>query len=575
MPRQLIYTSAPRGLTPGQSGYCTVARSRDLREALIPRIEKLSYYTPEANGGAVASTAICAHRILDLRGTHFHVLSRIVDAGLDFTKRRSFLAHHLIFEPGELAASAAPAEIFLHWRGWVESWTGDPQWLEDNRPVPAASGRECEIAKADVWVTGEEADRKKFLQTLVEVGADWNITFTNCFQPGDHADDFDIKAAWPNTAGYEEAVRQNAVFVRIEELPRRLKAAAATFLVATPQVETVSTGAAAVEPTKQRRLRFVKIGMAVALFGTVLMMFRARPPQTPLVATPSVSFVAKPDPLAAQLDVLLPRRPTWISVGDAPAMVAPLRELMGELRANEVFTKDLTCTVQTNLLKPPIGATLFADPQRNVLRVGDVEIATREGVEVKTDLRESFAVEIPGRFRLMVIQEPVELSKTYLRFGSEVQPQETFGERVHAIELPPAAQWALRPLVKNGDAMGEAAREFGIVPSTILDLSAVQARAAEVIAGKEAKVRGYEEERAKLADEQRKLLTDPQTAENSKKKERLRALELAIPKAREELEALRAKAAAIPTDAKSVDRFALFLCLSNVNTEIFRFSDTR
>ena len=76
MPRQLIYTSAPRGLTPGQSGYCTVARSRDLREALIPRIEKLSYYTPEANGGAGA--VICAHRILDLRGTHFHVLSRIV-----------------------------------------------------------------------------------------------------------------------------------------------------------------------------------------------------------------------------------------------------------------------------------------------------------------------------------------------------------------------------------------------------------------------------------------------------------------------------------------------------------------
>ncbi|HUS33838.1 MAG TPA: hypothetical protein VM680_00665, partial [Verrucomicrobiae bacterium] len=198
MPRQLIYTSAPRGLTPGQSGYCTVARSRDLREALIPRIEKLSYYTPEGNSSAV----ICAHRILDLRGMHFHVLSRIVDAGLDFTKRRSFLAHHLIFEPDELPASASPAEIFLQWKGWVESWTGDPQWLEDNRPVPAtATGRECEIAKADVWVTGDETGRKNFLQSLVEAGADWNITFTNCFQPGDHADDFDIKAAWPSTAG--------------------------------------------------------------------------------------------------------------------------------------------------------------------------------------------------------------------------------------------------------------------------------------------------------------------------------------------------------------------------------------
>jgi hypothetical protein len=36
---------------------------------------------------------------------------------------------------------------------------------------------------------------------------------------------------------------------------------------------------------------------------------------------------------------------------------------------------------------------------------------------------------------------------------------------------------------------------------------------------------------------------------------------------------LRAKAAAIPRDAARIDRFALFLCLSNVNTEVFRFID--
>src|SRR5438067_10215903 len=76
MPQQLIYTSAPRGLLPGQSGYCTVARSRDLREGLVPKLEKLSYYTPEANHNPI----ICAHRTVELRGTKFHVLTRIVDA---------------------------------------------------------------------------------------------------------------------------------------------------------------------------------------------------------------------------------------------------------------------------------------------------------------------------------------------------------------------------------------------------------------------------------------------------------------------------------------------------------------
>ena len=41
---QLIFTSAPRTLSAGQSGYGTVARSADLREGLAQRLEQLSYY---------------------------------------------------------------------------------------------------------------------------------------------------------------------------------------------------------------------------------------------------------------------------------------------------------------------------------------------------------------------------------------------------------------------------------------------------------------------------------------------------------------------------------------------------
>jgi hypothetical protein len=44
MPWQLIYTSAPRGLLSGQSGFCTVARSADLRTALVQRLEQISSY---------------------------------------------------------------------------------------------------------------------------------------------------------------------------------------------------------------------------------------------------------------------------------------------------------------------------------------------------------------------------------------------------------------------------------------------------------------------------------------------------------------------------------------------------
>ncbi len=34
MPLQLVFTSAPQGLTPGRSGYCTVARHRAVPDRL-------------------------------------------------------------------------------------------------------------------------------------------------------------------------------------------------------------------------------------------------------------------------------------------------------------------------------------------------------------------------------------------------------------------------------------------------------------------------------------------------------------------------------------------------------------
>jgi hypothetical protein len=570
MPRQLIYTSAPRGLTPGQSGYCTVARSRDLREALIPRIEKLSYYTPKSN----SSPIICAHRILDLRGTHFHVLSRIVDAGLDFTRRRSFLAHHLIFDPAEIQTAATPAEIFLNWQGWLRDWDGDPAWLDDNRALPERSPRECAIAKADVWVTGD--DPRSFVQALMRMGADWSITFTNYFQPGDHADDFDIKAAWPNTAGYEEARRLDAAFIRIEDAPR--VETRAPEIVSAPQQPEAASPAAAEQPQRKRApFRLWKVGAATALVVAVGMMFFNRPQMPPPI--PQLApVVMKQDPLLAELQVLFPPRRTWITSPDAPMAVAPLNELMAKLRANEVFTKDLACTIQTNLLKTPISAKLFADAERGVLRLsapntGVVEIGADDELAVKTELDDSFAVEIPGRFRLMVIQQPIELPLKFLKIAKTVELQPSLAERLQRAQVAQRAQWTLRPIVKNKDVFADAAEDFAIVPATILDLSELHSHVEQVIARNKAKLRGLENEQAKLADEQRKLLTDPQTPENSKKKDRLRALDLAISKARQELQSLRANADAIPKDANQIDRFALFLCLSNVNTEIFRFSD--
>lgn len=130
MPQQLIYTSAPRGLVAGRSGYCTVARSASMREVLMLQLERFSYYHHLSLSGG-KERPIFAYRIVDIRGSRFHVLSRIQDAGLDFTGRTNFIAHHLVFAPEEIRQYATPPVIFREWKGWVTSWSKEPGMLED------------------------------------------------------------------------------------------------------------------------------------------------------------------------------------------------------------------------------------------------------------------------------------------------------------------------------------------------------------------------------------------------------------------------------------------------------------
>lgn len=129
MPQQLIYTSAPRGVVAGRSGHCTVARSAAMRDALMLQLEKFSYYQHLSLSGGQERPIYCC-RLLDLRGSRYHILTRIQDAGLDFTGRTNFLAHHLVFIPEEIRQFASPPVILRNWSGWMNSWTNDPELFE-------------------------------------------------------------------------------------------------------------------------------------------------------------------------------------------------------------------------------------------------------------------------------------------------------------------------------------------------------------------------------------------------------------------------------------------------------------
>jgi hypothetical protein len=127
-----------------------------MREALMLQLEKLSYYQHlSLSGGQERQIYSC--RVLDIRGSRFHVLSRIQDVGLDFTNRTNFLAHHLVFTPEEIRQFSSPPVILRSWSGWVKTWNQEPQMLENEDWSGLANISGVVSVPATTWqqVTGD------------------------------------------------------------------------------------------------------------------------------------------------------------------------------------------------------------------------------------------------------------------------------------------------------------------------------------------------------------------------------------------------------------------------------------
>lgn len=138
MPRQLIYTSAPHLLESGKTGFGTVARSKGLSPRLVRLLERISQLPrncPEENPGAVFT-----YRVVETDGKPYHVLSRLVCSGADYSGRTNHLAHHLICTQEEVdvlmrhTSGPTPAGLILALSAadfWKNQWTAAPAYLPD------------------------------------------------------------------------------------------------------------------------------------------------------------------------------------------------------------------------------------------------------------------------------------------------------------------------------------------------------------------------------------------------------------------------------------------------------------
>ncbi len=185
MPKQLIYTSAKRGYDIGRSGYCTVARSPDLRKPMILELESISKYDFKKSD----SKEIFSYRIFELYGERNFVCSRIADCGFDYTGRTNFIAHHIVFSDSELSHYKNPAFFILNFKGWKSSWNESPTDLGDVELAETIynSKKAIFLPSEKVAINIVGVDEKGFLEFLSDSFgakgvASWEFSFTTRLQ---------------------------------------------------------------------------------------------------------------------------------------------------------------------------------------------------------------------------------------------------------------------------------------------------------------------------------------------------------------------------------------------------------
>ena len=149
MIEEIVYTSVPQGLKPGSRGFCTVASTPGMARTLVATLESLSGYRHLAEpGSAAAINNPIAYSYLRGRigGRSVAIVSRVADAGHDYSGRTNKLAHHIAFSADQ--TNQAGPVVTQQQEGFHErKWVGEPRVL-DARLIPQVSSSS---AVCDYW----------------------------------------------------------------------------------------------------------------------------------------------------------------------------------------------------------------------------------------------------------------------------------------------------------------------------------------------------------------------------------------------------------------------------------------
>ena len=131
MSQELVYTSAPRGVAPNSSGFCTVAYDGGMSRLLMMKLERLSVYDFHfdlADSRSALNPENYIHTRLSVGGESMSVLSRVAFCGADFSGRTNKIAHHFRLQAHE-HLPGGPAWMMAEMTNsglFSKGWSGPP-----------------------------------------------------------------------------------------------------------------------------------------------------------------------------------------------------------------------------------------------------------------------------------------------------------------------------------------------------------------------------------------------------------------------------------------------------------------
>lgn len=161
MIEELVFTSAPRGLQVGKSGFCTVASTPGMSAPVARLLESLSGYrhlSPPGSPEASLNPVVYSHLRTKVGGRRYHIVSRVGDAGFDYSNRSNKIAHHLAIQtPADL--SCGPAAILASDDLMFAQWEREPAKLQPRQlSVPQSPAHPCQLWQQFVGDAGWAGD---------------------------------------------------------------------------------------------------------------------------------------------------------------------------------------------------------------------------------------------------------------------------------------------------------------------------------------------------------------------------------------------------------------------------------